>query len=417
MTTHYAGVQYWTMQDTMRSLQMDTDELEALQYVRNITNRQVHCDRFDSRYHTHDRTNGEPAPDGGFSSLPMCMYGRCNSTNPDDECALNEWFLSDLFLTESSRQEQWYRNPASIEYGTDQIRLHHRVTSVEVDSVGKATGVHVESNGRKYLSCANHAVLLAAGVMGNAPLLLQLPNVSSYKFFAQPVVVYTDMEVVYRQILCADGSHSGGTFHWMGANGTGFLSTFGMCMTEEGEKRLLWATPQAINPVTEGHITRSENGHFYATVNFDDRRITDTLREDFERAIKSPPWNISLSIDDATFSIQYAGYHWSGDTSLTFKSRVNGFKSLYVADALGIVGVTSGWTSWNARVSGVLAAMRAMRYADDPCDGVKRQFMGKECCGEYHENGNVCHALYNEYSDSGCCSADELTFLGAQNAI
>ena len=52
MTSRYSGVQYWTEYDTIKSPKIRKDEMEAFEFVKNITNAQVVCDKFDPRYHT-----------------------------------------------------------------------------------------------------------------------------------------------------------------------------------------------------------------------------------------------------------------------------------------------------------------------------------------------------------------------------
>ena len=217
MTTHYTGVQYWTMSDTVAALQMDSDELEALEFVRNVTNALVHCDEADGRYHTHGRAPEEPAPETPFTSLPMCMYGRCASLTPERDCVLNRKFLADVGLSSPEEQSAWFRNSAFMEYWpsidpvADGLRLNSEVSALAFNGQ-RVTGVYVKtSSGATYLSCARKAVLLSSGVMGNAPLLL--PLLGSYKFFAQPVVVVTDSELLSRQSVCDEGSLGGGTFH------------------------------------------------------------------------------------------------------------------------------------------------------------------------------------------------------------
>jgi hypothetical protein len=391
MTTHYKGVQYWTELDTVRSLQLDADEREALDVVRNVTNAQVHCDAFDERYHTHPRSAVDPAPDAerlGVTSLPMCMYGRCTAPSSSN-CDLNLAFLADLGLTPASTD--WYRNSAYVEYDGTAVLRHH-VVSLEVSS-GRAVGVWVSDGTQTSLTCARHAVLLAGGVMGNAPLLL--PHIGAYKFFAQPVLVYMDPEVVARQVVCDDGSLGGGTFHGM-REGTGFLSTFGMC-TVGGSKRLVWATPQAINPAVEGVLSLAD-GVAVATVNFDDPAIVSQLRLDVARAANET-WGMAVHLDGV--EIEYAAYHWSGDASIVHRSAIRGVRSLYAADAFGIVGTTSGWTSFNARVSGAVAALRALRYKDNPCASVRREYESDGCCQQ--PSSASCASVYSDYHTYHAC--------------
>jgi hypothetical protein len=352
MTSHYVGVNYWTMADITSSLQMEADEVEALDFVRNVTNSRVYCDEYDPSYHTHPRSASEPAPDQpetAFTALPMCMYGRC-----EGNCSLNRYFLSTIGLTSKEEQNGWFRNSAFMEYGQGRVRMGHTAVALRVIG-GKAVGVHLDNGTHVNLACAREGVLLAAGVMGDAALLL--PHLGSYPFFAQPVLIVMDYSLLGGVETCDAGSEGGGTFHWL-RDGTGFMSTFGMC-TVAGQKRLAWATPQAVNPAVRG-VLSSASGTMYATVNYEDPSILSTLKADVQAAARESPWNISLQLGDE-LQFQHAAYHWTGDASVVDKSKVIGVSSLYVADAMGAVGATSGWTSYNARVAGSLAALRAIR--------------------------------------------------------
>ena len=69
--------------------------MEALDFMRNVTNARVACDVFDPRYHSHARHPANPAPgyESEYTSLNMCMYGHCvDSSN----CNLNLWYATTI---------------------------------------------------------------------------------------------------------------------------------------------------------------------------------------------------------------------------------------------------------------------------------------------------------------------------------
>lgn len=346
MTGHYVGVQYWTREDTVRSLQMKADEEEALDFVRNVTNSRVRCDVFDERYHTHARTPSEPAPSVATSSFPMCMYGECKGAR----CELNKWFHP----VATNDNMDWYRNSAFLEYGSEGILLNTKVIGLS-PSDGSASivrGVVAIRDNVEILICANRALILAAGVMGNAKLLTRF---RTYGFFAQPVAVYADSDLMSGTTACDEGSLGGGTVHrWASSTRTGFLSTFAICRVA-GENRVAWATPQAIHPKVNGTVTE-----YGAYINFNDPNlgVMAKLREDVHETFYEL-FDVNVTLPGDTFS--YAAYHWTGSDVDVQESLYQGWSNLYVGDAMGVTGVTSGWTSFNARVSGALSALRAHR--------------------------------------------------------
>lgn len=385
MTSHYVGVSYWTLRDTRASLQMLPHETEALQFVINRTlATNVYCDEYDARFHTHNRSSEMPAPDVEISSLPMCMYGRCNGT----KCHLNDYMAS-TSLGISPLEQNWYRQSSFMEYGGEGIRLNHRVVSIE-RSGARVTGVRVKNaSGDVFLSCASNSVLLGAGVMGNAHIL---PS-PSYPFFAQPVVVHVDNAIAIRQDVCDEGSVSGGTLHH-----PRFLSVFSIC-TVNGVPRLVFASPQAINEHIHGTVFRDANGSHVATVNFDDPQLYETLWSDLEY-VASSLWGVTLT-RPSDQRVQYAAYHWTGDAHVVHRSRHREYDNLFLADAMAVVGTTSGWTSFNARVAGALAALRAMQEGNVYSCTHNYATFHSHCCN--HTSDDVCTEMRREYQSRACC--------------
>ena len=84
-------------------------------------------------------------------------------------------------------------------------------------------------------------------------------------------------------------------------------------------------------------------------------------------------------------------------------SRVHGLAdNLYIADAMAVTGATDGWTSFNARVAGALAAHRALRRARDLCTDLKQTYQARTCCEQRHEG--YCQNVESEYHRESCCS-------------
>lgn len=349
-TSHYSGNSYWTASDTTASLKLTGGEHVALDFVKRHTLSKVHCDAFDARYHTHARSHSEPAPEAVYTSLPACMYGNCTR---DGSCRLNRYYTAQ-FISPPDELDGWHRNSAFVEYGAARVQLHSKILRVFMEG-STAKGVHVLRDGDVSLTCASKAVILSAGVMGNAPLLL--PLVTSYEFYGQPVLTH----VAYAP--CDASTISGGTFHKTSTSG--FLSTLGICSVD-GEPHVLWATPQAVNAGTRGVIEYGDSS-ISATINYDDEAILSTLKRDVREAVEH-----LFHIPNFTLqgSFRYPSYHWSGSETLVHRSRVKHHTNLYVGDALGITGPTSGWTSFNARVSGAVAAHRALAdHGDLPPEG------------------------------------------------
>ena len=396
MSAHYQGVSYWTEGDVEASLTLQAHEREALDFVVNHTLRDgVSCDARDARYHTHERASTAAAPGSpAHVSLPSCMYGTCRVTG---SCQLNQYPLSLFGMT--SAVAGWHRGSAFTEYGGDGAQFTTRATSLWLAPNGTTVrGVYLQprAGGPTTLACARKAVLLATGVMGNAHLLV--PDVlPEYEFFAQPVVVYANAAALAE---CTAGSHSGGTFHKRGA--TGFMSTFAACRGADGQTRLLFATPQAVNPRTRGRVQKTPSGTYTATLNLEeDASILADLRRDFsETTVMLFGVNATL---DGTF--QHAAYHWTGTNATVERSRVRGMDNLYVADAMGVTGTTDGWTSFNARVAGALAALRAVRVARvaSTCTGVRSQYDAAGCCPA--AGATECEFLKSVYQGRGCCAA------------
>lgn len=399
-TSHYMGVSYWTRRDTRESLQMLAHETDALEFVvnRTLVAGRTRCDAMDARYHTHSRHAEEPAPDEEDGderrvfSFPMCMYGRCNATS----CRLNDVMAAMVGIVDA--ETNWFRGSSYLEYGGSGIRLHHTVLGLKLDTARRVLGVYVRgpTTATPALVCASRSVLLAAGVMGNARILPE----GSYPFFAQPVVVYTDTAVLTGQASCDVGSVGGGTLHH-----PRFLSTFAAC-TVNGSKRLIYATPQAINPLTSGRVRRTTDGTYVATVNYDDPSIYETLWSDLEDAARSV-LGVEGFVRPQQTRVQYASYHWTGDESVVHRSRHRSYDNLFIADAMAVVGTTSGWTSFNARVAGALAALRALTEGPSHSCTTTRVLFETHCCRDDVRYRTTCESMRASYQSRACCDAED----------
>jgi hypothetical protein len=397
-TSHYAGVNYWTLSDTIASTQMSSNEYEVLDFVKNITlNTGVVCDEYDERYHTHERQNTDPNTEDEFTASNACMYGRCNGTN----CALNKLFVSYYSSdTEKNAISDWYKGSTITEYGADNIETGMTVQKLVVDNK-KVTAIEAKSEqtGETEVICANKAVLLAAGVMGNAPLLLE--HMNNYSMFGQPVITYINYELMgfsASQNRCDSGSVSGGIIVKKGQNGdSGFMSTLGICK-QNNVTKIIWATPQSVNPKTKGFI-QYENNTIVAQMNYNDTILND-LKYDFQQAV-SNIYNITIDVENADFSS--GAYHWTGGYDLSIRSRVKNFDNLFLADALAVTGPTSGWTSWNARVAGALAAFRAIKHFENNCAFSLKSYKKLQCCNNDFSS-QTCIDLKSQYKIDQCCT-------------
>lgn len=395
-TGHYVGNQYWTMEDTVSSLELLDDEMEALDFVRNVSNKQhVHCDVFDAEYHTHGRAPDTPAPQVPRASFPMCMYGACKGSDYS-RCALNKHYfqyMADKFYIPArpdatNDQADWHRSTAYGEYGSDGVQLDSDVTALRVNG-SRVTGVHVTHNGQSTLACASKAVLLSAGVMGNAKLLL--PLVGSYDFMAQPTISYVDGAVATGAVQCDPGTDSGGTVHATGGTGDfqGFLSTLAVCKVG-GANRVVWMTPQAFDARARGTISLDANNNPVAHVDYTD------VYADLAHAVNETTMEL-FGAEVALPNVFVQGYHWTGTSQSVSRSRVRGYDNLYVADAMGIVSTpTIGWPSFGARVAGASGALRAMKASS--CADILGRYDALSCC----ESTAQCDALRREFREVGC---------------
>ena len=385
-TGHYVGNQYWTMEDTVASVELRADEMEALAFVRNVTNQHhVTCDVFDPRYHTDARAPDEPAPQKRIAAFPMCLYGECKGA----DCALNKHYFQ--YLAEkvgmqartdtTYDQADWHRSTAFGEYGSEGVTLESEVTSLHVDG-SRVDGVHVDGTG---LVCARKSVLLAGGVMGNAKLLL--PLLGGYDFMAQPTMSYIDFD--FYGDKCDPGTESGGTVH-VTEGSTGFLSILAICKVG-GVNKIVQMAPQAFDVRGRGRISLDAGGNPVAHVNY------TAVAPDLMRVVNEATMEL-FGVEVPLSGMFYQGYHWTGTGESVSHSRVRGYRNLYVADTMGVVGVpTIGWPSFGGRVAGAAAALRALRAT--PCDDVAFEYDG--CC----ESTPRCDALKREYQDGGCCSS------------
>ena len=401
MTSHYVGVQYWTLEDTVSSLQLTTDDdFEGLEFVRNHTNRQhVMCDAFVESVHTHPRASADPATEEEFASLPMCMYGTCKAGA--DACQLNKWFMASAGMGEStSAISGWHRSSSFLEYGSAPI-LGHRATSLRIDG-SRATGVYLRENATvDKLACARNGVLLAAGVMGDSKIVLSSLVDEELSFFAQPVMVYYDPAVISHVEACDPGSAQGGTFHRLPtvASPHGFLSTLGICNVG-GQRRIAWMTPQSVHPYIRGTIGL-RNGSVEAMLNVNENEsIMRDLIQDVEMAVRRL-YNVTLNMSSSHQTFENAAYHWTGTQKDVYKSRFRRLDNVWFADAMGVTGNTSGWTSFNARVAGAVAANRALMWSSDVCADVKQQNKLEGCCT--NSDSSVCADFLALYERAGCC--------------
>jgi hypothetical protein len=92
-------------------------------------------------------------------------------------------------------------------------------------------------------------------------------------------------------------------------------------------------------------------------------------------------------------------YHWTGSAADVHRSRLRAFENVFVGDAMGVVGATSGWTSFNARVAG---AVGALRYANDACASTRADFRATPCCGAGEGAPPVCSELREAHAREGC---------------
>ena len=393
-TSHYAGVNYWTLSDTISSTQIRPSEMEVLEFIKNTTLKEgVRCDEFDPRYHTHERHNIDPNTEDEIMVTNACMYGQCKGSN----CELNKLFVSSYSLdAEKNAISDWYLGSTITEYGADKIETGVKVQKLLVEN-GNVSGVHVLINESISQNlCAKKAVLLAAGVMGNAEILL--PHVTDYKIYGQPYIPYYDNELMGftgSNERCDDNTISGGVFVKLPKNGSGFISTLGICK-KNNTTRILWATPQAVNDKIYGIMHYDKNQNIVAEMNYD-TNVLDDLKNDFRNAVMEI---YNISIDTSIFQFLDGGYHWTGHRDLITGSKVNNFTNLYLADALAVVGKTSGWTSWNTRVAGGLAAYRAVKSFTKTCDEIRSDHITLDCCAA---NVETCDDIRQDFIQSGCC--------------
>ena len=177
-TAHYAGVNYWTLSDTMASTQISQKEIEVFEFVKNTTlSKGVKCDVYNPHFHTHRRMNNEPNTEDQISSTNACMYGSCKGT----KCDINKLFVSKYSTdTEKDAINDWYRGSTITEYGSTNLQTNSQVQTI-IANGSTITGVLVKSEFETYIACARKAVLLAAGIMGNAPIITTHRKFSNFR--------------------------------------------------------------------------------------------------------------------------------------------------------------------------------------------------------------------------------------------
>ena len=255
------------------------------------------------------------------------------------------------------------------------------------------TGVHSQTPSGNITACVRHGVILATGVMGNARILSSLTD--AYAFFGQPVMVILDYQILSGVESCDPGTISGGTFHKIGESG--FLSTLVICKVK-GLNRIVFASPQAVSSRITGTVTTGETAT--ASINYDDDITLSQLKRDVKEAAQHL-YNINITLGD-NLRFENAGYHWSGNENDVHHSRFRDYKNLFIGDAMAIVGKTHGWTSFNARVAGALAAKRAMQYRNEPCAMLKNDYEYDGCCVS-GSNSDACHNTQNVFQSINCC--------------
>ena len=380
-TAHYAGVNYWTDGDTRGSTNMTMDESIVLEFVRNVTlSRGVQCDEFNPKIHSHFRTATEPNTEDDYAIFNNCMYGTCFAQT----CNLNAYFWDQA-------TPRWKRGSAYTEY-RGHVQTNVRVLRLVMEHT-KIAGVIVRyDNGTESFTCAAQAVLLAGGVMGNAKLLI--PDiVPHYDVIGQPVIVLIDPSMY----SCLN--RTGGTMiKYATKQRPGFLSTLAVC-TDNDRRRVYFATPQAINNRISGRMSLNQSTLRHRLV----MHYDDTTLQQLVRDVKDTLGRFNLTYDGVwPTDFTYAAYHWTGTDSLTHQSLVHGTKNLFIADALAVRGTTRGWTSWNARIAGALAAWRAVRTADrhDTCENISDRYITNGCCGSLVP---YCRELRYTYQENLCC--------------
>ena len=155
-----------------------------------------------------------------------------------------------------------------------------------------------------------------------------------------------------------------------------------------GTRIVKWATPQAVDAQVHGRMARGADGVPVATLTYGD--ALPRLPASFAHALAA----LGLPPAALTQGFQYAGYHWPGGPAR--RGRV--LPGLLLADAGAAEGTTSGWTSWNARVAGAAAALRALAA---PCTDRVRAYETDGCCTE---GGAACAAQREAYASAGCCA-------------
>lgn len=138
-----------------------------------------------------------------------------------------------------------------------------------------------------------------------------------------------------------------------------------------------------------------------ASINYDDVFALDELKQDVAQAAHAL-FNVNITVpEDLRF--EYAGYHWTGDDADVHHSRFRHHRNLFVGDAMGVTGTTHGWTSFNARVAGALAARRAMAHRARPCIVLRKDYRFDGCCAG-GASENACRHTRHAFESSACCA-------------
>jgi len=125
--------------------------------------------------------------------------------------------------------------------------------------------------------------------------------------------------------------------------------------------------------VVKHDIVQDHNGKasvtFKASINQDDPKIVDDFRNQTRHMFSKLDQRYTMPADfDNNFDdirekgVGWMIVHWTGGSGDEIrKSKVKGFTNFFIGDALGNRGLTHSWTSFTARSAGVAAAQRAFK--------------------------------------------------------
>lgn len=266
--------------------------------------------------------------------------------------------------------------------------------------------VNDKRKGRYFDVRATKAVILAAGVMGDASLLW--PIMGEYTWVDQTFVGgYADPP-----FQCDDNTAFGSTVHMVRCFNKSSETTYdcqihekhdgGQCNADDylpehidyktetrgvymyytgckvsGRDRFIYYAVFNSDPRIEGvvkhDIVQDDDGtpvvSFKAVINEAEPRLVEDFREQTKHMFSNldqkyaMPSNFDDHFDDLRSNgVGWMVVHWTGGFGDEIrKSKVKGFTNFFVGDALANRGVTHSWTSFTARSAGVVAAQRAYK--------------------------------------------------------